>query len=48
MIVNVRRLCKSCGRNYTYVSTRGSVLDNDPGCPDCEPENHDNIEVEDD
>lgn len=45
-MVTVRRSCTQCGRTYTYTAERGRILDNDPGCPDCEPESHEHIDFE--
>ncbi len=45
--VKVRRSCSTCGRTYTFDAEMGRVMDSDPGCPDCEPENHEHIEFND-
>jgi hypothetical protein len=45
-MIRVRKTCKECGRTYTYDS-RASIADDDPGCPSCEPENHEGIEFDD-
>lgn len=45
-IVTVRRSCLKCGRTYVFTAAMGRVMDSDPGCPDCEPENHEHIEFE--
>lgn len=47
-MIRVRKSCASCGRKYTFEAEAGRVDEADPGCPDCEPENHEQIRFEGD